>query len=183
MMTFQKRKPRSAKPKRKLGLCVWALIGIVMLPAGQPVLRAAGFPSIAEREEMNAEEKQEVIEQLLAEGEQYMKEKRYNLASASFESVFLLAPHHVKASESLDRLKKQMIKEGKYETDLVGRVYDAEIDIRVQAYWKQAKQLLAEGRRAQARFALQKLLLIQPLHEEARKLYEELKTEMVGSGV
>ena len=132
---------------------------------------------------MTAKEKQEVIEQLLIEGEQYTKEKRYNLANASLESIFLLDPHHVKASERLDELKKQMINEGKYETQLVGQVYDAEIDIRVQAYWKQAKQLLADGKRAQARFALQKLLLIQPLHEEARKLYEELKTETVGSGV
>lgn len=154
-----------------------------MLLAHESGLMAAKAPSAVEREEMTVKEKQEVIEQLLIEGEQYTKEKRYNLANASFESIFLLDPHHVKASERLDELKKQMINEGKYETQLVGQVYDAEIDIRVQAYLRQAQQLFAEGKRAQARFVLQKLLLIQPLHEEARKLYEELKTETVGSGV
>ena len=60
---------------------------------------------------------------------------------------------------------------------MVTRVYDSEIDIRVRTYLKQAKEFIADGKPGQARLALQKLLLINPLHEEAEKLYEKLNQE------
>jgi len=77
----------------------------------------------------------------------------------------------------IDRLKKIMIKEGVSETQLVTRVYDAEIDIRVRQYLVQAKDLIQQGKLAQARFNLQKLLLINPLHEEANKLYKQVNQQ------
>ena len=128
-------------------------------------------------EELKPSEKQGMIKELIAEGDRYSTEKNYNLASAAYESVFLLDPTNQNASDRIDRLKKRMMKEGKSETDLVGRVYDSEIDIRVRTYLKQAKEFIADGKPGQARLALQKLLLINPLHEEAEKLYEKLNQE------
>ena len=116
-----------------------------------------------------------MVKQLLAEGDQYASEKNYNLANATYESVFLIEPNNVEASQHIDRLKKHMQKEGHSETELVTRVYDEEIDERTRVYLKQAKELITEGKLSRARFTLQKLLLINPLHAEANKLYQDLK--------
>ena len=77
----------------------------------------------------------------------------------------------------IDRIKKRMLKEGKTETEAVGRMYDSEVEARTHFYLVRARQLLVEEKTGQARLELQKLLLLNPLHEEGRKLYEELKAE------
>jgi tetratricopeptide (TPR) repeat protein len=128
-------------------------------------------------EELTTPEKQGMIQELMAEGDRYSDEKNYNLANAAYESVFLLDPENQDASARIDRLKKRMLKEGKLETELVTRVYDSEIDARVRTYLSQAKEFIKTGRMGQARLALQKLLLINPLHEEAGKLYQTLSRE------
>ena len=48
---------------------------------------------------------------------------------------------------------------------------------------KQAKEFLADGKRNQARFTLQKLLLVNPLHQEANKLYKSLKEKTPDASV
>ena len=128
-------------------------------------------------EELSEAEKATMIKQLLTEGDRLTERKDYNLANATYESVFLIEPAHVETSKRIDRLKKIMIKEGVSETQLVTRVYDAEIDIRVRQYLVQAKDLIQQGKLAQARFNLQKLLLINPLHEEANKLYKQVNQQ------
>ena len=125
-------------------------------------------------EDLNSDERRDMVSQLLLEGDQYLGEKNYNLANASYESVFLLEPNHPEASKRIDGLKKHMLGEGRSETELVTRVYDEEIEERALGYLNQAKQLIAQQKWGQARFTLQKLLLIQPLHKEGRKLYESV---------
>ena len=172
----QKMKPGN----EKIQACAWIFLCLVtaifcwtdMLPF------AAAETHSKLTEELTASEKQNMIRELMAEGDRYSEEKNYNLANAAYESIFLLDPTHQNASERIDRLKKRMMKEGKSETELVTRVYDSEIDIRVRAYLKQAKQFIAEGKLGQARLTLQKLLLINPLHEEAQKLYQKLNQEL-----
>ena len=129
-------------------------------------------------EELSKEEKQTIVKQLLEEGDQYVERKDYNLANASYESVFLLEPNNLEASKRIDRLKKRMLGEGRSETELVTRVYDAEIEQRAQQYLEHAKQFMAQQKWGQARFTLQKLLLISPLHEEANKLYKGLNKKL-----
>ena len=131
-------------------------------------------------EDLNSDEKREMITQLLAEGDKQMAARNYNMANAHYESVFLLDPAHIEASRRIDRLKKRMVKEGHQETELVARVYDSELDERVRQYLTEAKQLLKEQKLAQARFKLQKLLLLNPLHGEANKLYREVNRKLDG---
>src|SRR3989338_9308247 len=162
-------------PKHKFGLFLW--IGLLSLSIFLNIssIEATGIPtSSTVVEELNPKEKQSMADQLLAEGDRYMEEKNYDLANATYESVFLLDPNHREASKRIDRLKKQMKKEGKSEAGLVTRVYDAEIDMRVRQYLKEAKESMANHKWGKARFTLQKLLLINPLNEEARKLYAEV---------
>ena len=119
-----------------------------------------------------------MIQELLAEGDRLTERKDYNLANATYESIFLIEPHHLETSKRIDRLKKIMVKEGVSETQLVTRVYDEEIDMRVRQYLTQAKNLMKQDKLAQARFNLQKLLLINPLHEEANKLYKKVNEQL-----
>ena len=129
---------------------------------------------------MSKEEKRSMVDELFAEGDKHFDQKNYNLANAAYESVFLLDPDNVKASQKIDHLKKQMLLEGKSETQLVTRVYDSEIDLRVREYMKEAKVFIKEGKLGRARFTLQKLLLLDPLHEEAQKLYDQVAHKLAG---
>ena len=128
-------------------------------------------------EELSPEEKREMITAFLKEGDQYFDAKDYDHANAAYERVFVLDPNHAGASRRIDRLKKQMLAEGKSETELVTRVYDAEIEARVHYYWTKAQTLVKEKKLGQARFTLEKILLLNPLHEEAQKLYKDLKSK------
>ena len=131
-------------------------------------------------EELSSAEKRSTVNDLLAQGDQYFEAKNYNLANATYESIFLLDPTNVKASGRIDRLKKQLLKEGKSETQLVTRIYDGEIELRVDQYLKQAKSFIQAGNWAQARFVLQKILLLNPLHEESQKLYNQVNRKLAG---
>lgn len=115
-----------------------------------------------------------MIDQLLREGDQHLATKNYNLANQTYESVFLLEPNHQVASKRIDRLKKEMLGEGRSEAELVARVYDTELQERIGQYLEHARELTRKGKWGQARFALQKLLLLNPLHEEANRLYREV---------
>ena len=141
-----------------------------------PILEAGTRVGVTE--DLSADEKKAMIEQLFLEGDGYFEQKNYNLANASYESIFLLEPNNLEASKRIDRLKNHMLKEGRSETELVTRVYDSEIEERAHQYLERAKQLMAEQKWGQARFTLQKLILISPLHPEANKLYEELNKKL-----
>ena len=177
------------EPKvRKARAQTWAFLlpfffGIFYIFCETVMLTAAPAPKTVASEELNAENKKSMVKKLLVEGDQYAEGKNYNLANATYESVFLLEPNNVEASQRIDRLRKHMFKEGKSETELVTRVYDQEIEERTNIYLKQAKDFLAQGQRAQARFVLHKLLLINPLHSEANKLYKSLKKETADASV
>ena len=157
-----------------------------LLCAGCAVLFFAGSAHADENadgrfkvaEELTGPEKKKVIEDLIAEGDRYFNAKDYNHAAAAYESVFLLEPEHAGASARIDQTKKLMLKEGKTETEAVGRMYDTEIESRSHFYLVRARQLLADGKTGQARLELQKLLLLDPLHKEGKKLYEELEKKL-----
>ncbi|MBI4372992.1 MAG: hypothetical protein HY585_04625 [Candidatus Omnitrophica bacterium] len=167
---------RKLKPKLGLFLC-GGITGLLFFSISGPS-HATDIPkSSTISEELNLEEKQNVADQLLVEGDRLAEAKNYDLANATYESIFLLDPHHVAASKRIDRLKKQMKQEGRSETELVTRVYDAEIDMRVSQYLTEAKELMAAQKWGKARFTLQKLLLINPLNEEGRQLYAEVNQE------
>ncbi len=159
------------------------LFSVVCLFLKTNQLVAAPAEKAVVKEELSKEDKKSMAKQLIAEGDRQAEEKNYNLANATYESVFLLEPNNIEASQRIDRLKKRMFKEGRSETELVTRVYDQEIEERTRVYLKQAKELITQGKRAQARFTLQKLLLIDPLHVEANKLYKDLKEKSADASV
>lgn len=148
------------------------------------LLFATGFAAVGfgtqykVAEELTATERKKMVQDLIEEGDRRFEAKDYNRAAAAYESVFLLEPEHEGASGRIDRLKKQMLKEGKSETEVLGQVYDSEIEARTSFYFGRARELLDQGKTGQARLELEKLLLLNPLHEEGRKLYEALQAEL-----
>lgn len=156
-------------------LCGLAVIAVFLF---RPLAFAADSPKRIVVDEMTEEERKSMIDQLLQEGDRLAEKKDYNQANATYESVFLIDPGYVEASKRIDRLKKIMMKEGVSETQLVTRIYDQEIDMRVKSYLYQAKEFMKENKWAQARFNLQKALLINPLHEETNKLYKQVNEKL-----
>ena len=150
-------------------------IGVIGFWTALSFLARAQAAPVKAIEELNDEERRQMVIEYLKEGDRYFDQKDYDASGAAYEQVFLLEPQNVIASERIDRLKKQMLKEGKSETALIGRVYGTEIEARTRFYWTQASRLLKEGKKGQARLALEKLLLLDPLHKEARRMYEEIK--------
>jgi len=128
-------------------------------------------------EELSLEDRLAMIDSLLLEGDDHFKAKDYRRAYESYENIFLLAPDHVTASRRIDRMKKQMVKENKSDIGLVRNIYKEEANIRVDRYWSSVNQFVAEGRVAQARFTLEKILLLDPFNEKAVALHSELSGE------
>ena len=126
-------------------------------------------------EEYTDEEKIRYAQELLELGDQLFEQKNYEQALAAYEQVFLMDPENRRASAKIDILKKQMMKEGKDETGLVKEIYDEEAKERIRDYWIQARDYLKNQRYAQARFTLEKILLLDPLNQEAQDLYQKLK--------
>lgn len=166
-------KRKSIRPKINLGLFLCLLVLFVFTASfvHARTLRA----SVKVLEELTASEKKEMIESFLREGDELLDSKEYDAANASYERVFILDPHNMEASKRIDRLKKQMLDEGKSETELVTHVYDAEIEARVHYYWNRANKLVEQKKWGEARLTLEKILLLDPEHSEAQKLYKEVK--------
>ena len=128
-------------------------------------------------EEYTAQEKVRYAKELLQLGDEQFDQKNYDQALAAYEQVFLMDPENRKASAKIDILKKQMMKEGKDESSVVKKIYEEEANDRVRGYFAEAKEYLKSRKYGQARFTVEKILLLDPLNKEAQALYEELKNK------
>ena len=170
-------KPNSIQHDKAARAKAWAFFFAACFFA-RPIMLIAEPPKKIVVDEMTDQEKKTMVEELLKEGDRLMEKKDYNLANATYESVFLIDSNRVEASKRIDQLKKKMVKEGVSETQLVTRIYDEEIDVRVKGYLVQAKVFMKQNKLAQARFNLQKALLINPLHGETNKLYKQVNEQL-----
>lgn len=128
-------------------------------------------------EEYTQKEKTKYVKELLELGDQQFDQKNYDQALAAYEQVFSMDPENKKASAKLDILKKQMMKEGKDETGVVKEIYDEEAKERIRGYWADVQAYLKNKKYGQARFTLEKILLLDPFNQEASSLYEKLKAK------
>jgi tetratricopeptide (TPR) repeat protein len=93
------------------------------------------------------------------------------------EKVFLYEPDNREASALIDRVQGKLRSEGKEESLFVRKIYEDEVDERVERYKSQAAQWLAEGKLGAARLAAEKAILLNPSDEEAERLYRQIKDE------
>ncbi len=179
------KKERNDKPKRFLTLLHLKtrlqnlfLISIMMtfLPApSHPSLSASPANQVQQiADEFTEEEKSKQIAELFEFGDKLVDSKKYDFAIAAYEQIFMLDPENRKASAKLDLVRKMMSEEYKHESGIVKQVYDAEAEERIRNYWVQVRDYLQQEKFGQARFALEKILLLDPENKEAQKLHDEL---------
>lgn len=126
-------------------------------------------------EEFSKEAKLNHSTELMALGDQLAEQNNFEAALAAYEQVFVFDPGNTKASAKIDLLRKQMKKDQKNENGIVSAVYEQEAQDKIRNYWAKTQEYLQDRKMGQARFALEKILILDPMNEEARKLYDQIK--------
>lgn len=125
-------------------------------------------------EEMDGDERNEQVKTWLERSKALFVKKQYDFALFAAEKVFLYDGENPEASELIDKIKAQALKEGKADALFLNKMYEEEIADRLTKYRKQAEGLAGEGYYGQARFTLEKILLLEPDDPKALKLYQTI---------
>ena len=125
-------------------------------------------------EEMNADEKSMEVKTWLERSRALFSRNDYDLALFAAEKVFLYDADNRQASELIDEIKEKALKEGKADMLFLNKMYKEEIADRLEKYRNEAKALAGEGRFGQARFTVEKILLLEPDDPKALRLYQNI---------
>lgn len=125
-------------------------------------------------EEMNSDERGSEIKTWLERSNALLACKEYDLALFAAEKVFIFDAENRQASELIDRIKDRAIKEGKADVLFLGKMYKEEITERLSLYRDQARALARDGHFGQARFTVEKILLLEPEDPQALSLYQNI---------
>ena len=104
-----------------------------------------------------------------------LHQNQYDLALFAAEKVFVYDANNREASLLIDDIKDKAVKNGKADTLFLSKMYKEEVGERVKNYRSEAKQLLSEDKNEQAKFNLQKILLLEPEDPEALRLFSDLQ--------
>jgi tetratricopeptide (TPR) repeat protein len=100
---------------------------------------------------------------------------QYDLALFAAEKVFVYDADNHEASLLIDDIKEEAVKNGKAESLFLSKMYKEEIGERVKKYRSEAQDLIHDDKSEQAKFTLQKILLLEPEDPEALKLFRDLQ--------
>jgi len=125
-------------------------------------------------EELTADEVRSEIRTWLERSETLFQRGQYDFALFAAEKVFIYDPAHAGASELIDEIKVKALKEGKADTLFVSKMYREEIAERIVSYGNLADVFLRDGRVNQARFTVEKVLLLEPENPQALKLLQDV---------
>lgn len=125
-------------------------------------------------EEMNSGEKKLEVKTWLERSRALFERRDYDLALFAAEKVFIYDSQSQDASELIDKIKGQALKEGKADVLFLNKMYEQEITDRLEKYRDQAKALAGEGRWGQAKYTLEKILLLEPEDPQALRLYQSI---------
>lgn len=128
-------------------------------------------------EEMDLDTKSQEIKTWLERSQTLFSMKQYDLALFAAEKVFLYDYENTEASDLIDRIKGQALKEGKADTLFIHKMYKEEIADRLARYRNEGQEFLEEGRFGQARFTAEKVLLLEPEDPQALKLLQTVLTQ------
>lgn len=128
-------------------------------------------------EEMDKDEKLDEIRSWLERSQTLFQANQYDLALFAAEKVFLYDAQNNEASELIDKIKGKALKEGKADTLFIHKMYKEEIAERLGRYRTQAEELFLQGQLGQARFAAEKVLLLEPQDPQALELFQKILTQ------
>jgi len=123
---------------------------------------------------MSGDESVEEIKTWLERSETLFQSKQYDLALFAAEKVFLYDSTHAKASQMIDKIKRQALKEGKADILFLNQMYEEEISDRLTRYRDQAQAFFQEGQLGRAKYTVEKILLLEPDDPKALRLYQEI---------
>jgi len=132
-------------------------------------------------EEYTEREKEDAVKTWMERGQALFDAKQYEQAILATEKVFLYEPENLEASHLIDEIRKKARAEGRGEGMILKRMYQTEIRTRIERYMRQARGWIETDRWGAARLALEKVLLLEPEHREALKLYERVKAHNRGN--
>jgi hypothetical protein len=121
-------------------------------------------------EELEPDEKDIAVDTWLERSRTLLQSKLYEEALLAAEKVFLYDAENTKASQLIDDIRAQAVKDGKQEILVRNEMVRSEIRDRVMQYRKQAREAIQQKQWGRAKFATQKLLLLEPEDEEGLKL-------------
>lgn len=120
------------------------------------------------------DEKRRVIDELLMTAGEKLERAQYDRAVETFEKVFLLDPLNARASRGIDRARKELIRQTRQTQEAVLEQYSDESREKIQTELNRAWFFIKQGSSWRARAHLERVLLIDPDHPEARRLLREL---------
>lgn len=106
-----------------------------------------------------------------------MHQNQYDLALFAAEKVFIYDANNHEASLLIDDIRDAAIKNGKSETLFLSKMYQDEIADRVKKYRGQASELIEQNKVEQAKFALQKILMLEPEDPDSLRLFQSLQSQ------
>ena len=108
-----------------------------------------------------------------------LHQNQYDFALFAAEKVFVYDAENREASLLIDDIKDEAIKNGKSESLFLSKMYKEEIGERVKKYRSEAQEMARENKNEQAKFTLQKILMLEPEDPEARRLFSDLQKKEV----
>ena len=108
-----------------------------------------------------------------------LHQNQYDLALFAAEKVFIYDANNHEASLLIDDIKDEAVKNGKAESLFLSKMYKEEIRERVKNYRGEAEDMSHDGKSEQAKFTLQKILLLEPEDPEALHLFRDLQKKEV----
>lgn len=147
----------------------------------QEMVREWSFQPNEIPEEVPSSRKSLQIKTWLERSRGFLEVGEFDEALQAAERVFQLDPENPEASRLVDEIQEKAREEGREEDRILQEVYQQEIDARIQRYTQQAEADIRERRWGAARFAIEKLLTLDPKNAKGRKLLAIL--EKKGSGV
>ncbi len=130
------------------------------------------------RQEAFEKNSKDDVQTLLERAEAHFQAGRYSDASENAQKVFQLDPDNARASRLLDRVAKQLLDHNNTERAAIRQVAREEVTERIEQYRDRAKAAIEQKHWGEARFALQKVLILSPSDPEALRLYDVIESNL-----
>ncbi len=129
-------------------------------------------------DDMSERERRDAIQTLVERGEAFFQQGQYAEAADAAQEIFRYESGNGQASKLIDRISQAERKEAKREEGVLRDVYRGEMTDRMDAYRREAQQAMDAERWGRARFAIEKMLLLEPSDAEANRLYDVVNSKL-----
>ncbi len=134
------------------------------------LIREKALTPLPVSDEPQTSEKAQNIRTWLERSRGFLEINQFEEALWCAEQIFLLDPENREASRLVDQIKQKAQSQGRDEELFLGELYKQEISTRIQQYLRQAETSIREKKWATVRFAIEKVLILDPQNAKAKSL-------------